>query len=94
MQFKLRGAYPNPFNPSTMIRFDLPEAGRAGLVLYDVLGRVVRQVDLGSLQSGSYERLLDASSLASGAYYGRVEFIADRTGVRRISESVRLMLVK
>lgn len=93
-EFKLRGAYPNPFNPSTVIRFDLPEAGRAGLVLYDVLGRVVRQVDLGILQAGSYEHLLDASSLASGAYYGRVEFIADRTGVRRMSESVRLMLVK
>ena len=94
LEFRLRGAYPNPFNPSTIVRFDLPEAGRAGLVLYDVLGRKVRQIDLGGLQAGSYERLLDASSLATGAYYGRLEFVADRSGVRRISESLRLMLVK
>jgi hypothetical protein len=94
LEFRLHGAYPNPFNPSTMLRFDLPEAGRATVVVFDVLGRTVRQIDLGRLQSGSYERLLDASSLASGAYYGRVEFVADRTGARRMSESVRLMLVK
>ena len=94
LEFKLHGAYPNPFNPSTTFRFDLPEAGQATVVLYDVLGRTVRQIDLGRLQSGSYARPLDASSLASGAYYGRVEFVADRTGVRRMSESIRLMLVK
>jgi hypothetical protein len=94
LEFTLHGAYPNPFNPSTTFRFDLPEAGHATILLYDVLGRTVRQIDLGRLQSGSYERPLDASSLASGAYYGRIEFVPDRTGMRRVSESLRLMLVK
>jgi hypothetical protein len=94
LEFKLRGAYPNPFNPSTTFCFNLPEAGHALLMVYDILGRTVRQIDLGHLQSGAYERPLDASSLASGAYVGRVEFVADRTGGRRISESVRLMLMK
>ncbi len=94
VEFRLRGAYPNPFNPSTTIRFDIPEAGRATLLVYDVLGRTVRRIDCGGLQAGSYERLLDASSLASGAYYGRIEFVPDRTGARRVSGSVRLMLVK
>jgi hypothetical protein len=94
LEFKLHGVYPNPFNPSTTFRFDLPEAGQARIVLFDVLGRLVRQMDLGRLQRGSHEQLLDASSLASGAYYGRIEFSADRTGIRNLSRSVRLMLVK
>ncbi len=94
LEFTLRGAYPNPFNPTTTFCFDLPEAGRATLVLYDVLGRMVRHIDLGRLESGSYERPVDASSLASGAYVSRIEFVAERTGARRLSESIRLMLVK
>jgi hypothetical protein len=94
LEFALRGAYPNPFNPSTTIRFDSPEAGRATLLVYDVLGRAVRQIDCGRMQAGSHERVLDASSLASGAYYGRIEFVPERTGARKVSESVRLMLVK
>jgi hypothetical protein len=94
LEFKLRGVYPNPFNPTTTFCFDLPEAGRATLVLYDILGRMVRHLDLGRLESGSYERPVDASSLASGTYVSRIEFVADRTGERRISESIRLMLVK
>jgi hypothetical protein len=94
LEFKLQGVYPNPFNPSTTFRFDLPEAGQARIVLFDLLGRVVREIDLGRLQRGSHEHLLDASSLASGAYYGRLEFRADRTGARNLSHSARLMLVK
>ena len=94
MEFRLRGAYPNPFNPSTTFRFDLPEAGRVRVLIHDVLGRSVQQLDLGPMQRGSHERLFDASSLASGAYFARIEFVADRTDVHRLSGSVRLMLVK
>ena len=94
LEFRLRGAYPNPFNPSTTFSFDLPEAGRARLMLFDVLGRKVREIDLGHLQSGSYEQVLNASSLASGAYISRLEFIAERNGARRMSESMRIMLMK
>jgi hypothetical protein len=64
------------------------------LLVYDVLGRAVRQIDCRRMQAGSHERVLDASSLASGAYYGRIEFVPERTRARKVSESVRLMLVK
>lgn len=93
-EFRLHGAYPNPFNPTTTFRFDVPEAGRATMIVYDVLGRTVRQIELGRLQPGSHERVLDATSLASGAYYGRIEFVPDGTGAARMSGTVRLMLVK
>ena len=44
--FALHSAYPNPFNPSTTIHCDLPEASRVSLVIYDMLGREVRRWDL------------------------------------------------
>ncbi|MCC6396256.1 MAG: hypothetical protein IT282_04505 [Bacteroidetes bacterium] len=94
LEFKLRGAFPNPFNPSTTLSFSLAEAGKAVVVLYDVLGRAVRQMDLGRLQPGSYEHPLDGSALASGAYIARLEFVSEQTGARHVSASLRLMLVK
>lgn len=45
-QFNLFPAHPNPFNPATTIRYDLPEASRLTLVIYDIMGREVRRWDL------------------------------------------------
>lgn len=64
--------YPNPFNPSTEIRFALPEASHVSLVVYDVTGReVVRLVD-GRMEAGTHRVTFDASSLASGLYLYRM----------------------
>ena len=43
-EYLLHDAYPNPFNPTTTISFDLPEAGLVNLRVFDVLGREVRQL--------------------------------------------------
>jgi Zinc carboxypeptidase/Secretion system C-terminal sorting domain len=65
-------AYPNPFNPSTHLRFDLAEAANVSLVVYDLLGReVVRVVDE-QLQAGPHLRNLDMSGFASGMYFARI----------------------
>ena len=69
--------FPNPFNPKTAIRFDLPAAGPAELAVYDVRGRRVRTLFQGELIAGTHEATWNGRddsgrSLASGIYFARV----------------------
>jgi hypothetical protein len=70
--FVLRQNYPNPFNPSTTISFDLPADGRVSLVIYDVLGRVVRTLLDEYLAAGFYRKVFDGRGLATGVYFYRL----------------------
>jgi hypothetical protein len=65
--------FPNPFNPSTRIRFSLPSAGMVSLRLCDLLGREVRTVVREHRDAGRHEITFDASGLASGVYFYRLE---------------------
>lgn len=65
--------YPNPFNPSTAIPFQVNTAGRVRLSVYDVLGREVAVLVDGMLAPGSHTARFDAAGLASGVYLVRLE---------------------
>ncbi len=67
-----RQIYPNPFNPSTEIRFDLPEAAYVRLVVYDAMGREVARLVDGSLGVGRHAVRWEARGLPSGAYLYRL----------------------
>jgi hypothetical protein len=71
--YKIHAVYPNPFNVSTMIAFDLAEAGEATLQLYDINGQKVRTLLNGHYQAGRYAHVIEASDLASGIYILRLE---------------------
>lgn len=71
--FSLGQNYPNPFNPATHIPFSIPASGITTLKLYDVLGREVRTLVNENLQPGSYEVAFDATGLASGVYFYRLQ---------------------
>lgn len=60
--------FPNPFNPTTVIRFKLPEQTNVGLKIYDVLGNEVATLVNESKPAGSYEVEWNASELPSGVY--------------------------
>jgi len=61
--------YPNPFNPVTSIEFTLPEEREMELVVYDILGHVVKQLASGKYRAGYHKVSFDASGLASGVYF-------------------------
>ena len=52
VEFALHDNYPNPFNPSTQIRFDLPETGNVNLTIYNMLGQKVRTFKMQSAPAG------------------------------------------
>ena|GEM_PF-1754555 len=65
-------AYPNPFNPTTMIAFDLPKAARASLVVYDLNGRQVQSLFDEQISAGHHEIGFDGAALPSGIYFARL----------------------
>jgi hypothetical protein len=68
-KFTLEQNFPNPFNPSTTIRFSIPEAGMVNLSVYNLLGEKVEEVMNRDMKAGSYEYTFDASNLSSGVYF-------------------------
>ena len=66
-------AYPNPFNPATMLQVSLPAPSDAILRVFDVTGRLVRETSLGRLESGTHEVAFDGSALPSGIYLAAIE---------------------
>jgi hypothetical protein len=65
-------AYPNPFNPMTMIEYSIARDLPAVIVIYDVSGRLVARMDQPTRPAGVYHIPWDASSQASGVYFYRV----------------------
>jgi hypothetical protein len=72
-EFALLPAYPNPFNPSTTISFDLPETTNVRLVIFDALGRVVESIVDGRWSAGRHTVVWDAKDAPSGMYFVRME---------------------
>ena len=91
-EFALHGNYPNPFNPSTRIQFDLPESAQVTLQVVDMLGREVMTLPAKEFEAGANRNMeINAVNLASGTYLYRM--IA--TGAEsRYVKTGRMTLVK
>lgn len=85
--FYLLANYPNPFNPSTKIRYVIPESGFVKIAVYDLLGRELQILLSENVNAGSYETNLDGSKLSSGTYF--VQMIAGR-----VQKIIKISLVK
>ncbi len=71
--YALMNNYPNPFNPSTQIQFQIPQAGFVSLVVYDVLGKEIATLVNEFKQPGNYSTLFAiGSSYSSGVYFYRL----------------------
>jgi hypothetical protein len=72
-KFQLLQNYPNPFNPTTVISYQLPVVSEVKLVVYDMLGREIAVLVNERKVPGRYEAKFDASGLASGIYFYRLQ---------------------
>jgi hypothetical protein len=61
--------YPNPFNPSTTINYEIPEASRITLDVFDMNGRLVKTLYKGYRSAGVYQEVFSADQLTSGVYF-------------------------
>lgn len=66
--FSLGSNYPNPFNPTTVIPFELPGDSRVKIEVYDLLGRLVTTLSNDMYQAGAHQVVWDARASASGVY--------------------------
>ncbi len=73
LSYKLYQNFPNPFNPSTTISYEIPKEGFVSLKIYDVLGRLVKTLVNKIVNSGDYNINFDASDIASGIYFYRLQ---------------------
>jgi spore coat protein A len=85
--FELSQNHPNPFNPTTEIKFSLPEASHVTLKLYNSLGQEVATLIDADAQAGYHIVKLDAKDLASGVYIYTIE-------AGKFSKTLKMMLLR
>jgi hypothetical protein len=71
-EFRLYQNFPNPFNPSTQIRFDVPSSSFINLSVYNLLGEVVASLVNEQVEAGVHSIIFNAESLPSGIYICRL----------------------
>jgi hypothetical protein len=91
--FLIRDAFPNPFNPSTEIRYELPEPARVSLVIHDVLGRVVETLIDETKGAGYHAVQWSAAGRSSGVYLARFT-ATTATGSVALQRTMKLVLTK
>jgi len=70
--FKLHNNFPNPFNPTTNIRFDITERTNVKIVIYNAAGKEINVLVDSELGAGKYETSFTALDLSSGIYFYRI----------------------
>ena len=91
--FDMSQNFPNPFNPTTMIQYSVPEPSRVHLRIVDMLGREVALAVDGIVEMGVHLYTFDASTLPSGQYMAIVSMTGNESGLS-FSKSIKMTLNK
>ena len=83
-RFALADAYPNPFNPTTIIDYSISEPCHATLTVFNVTGQEVVTLVDGELEVGNFNVTFDATDLASGVYFYKLN-AGDFSAVRKMT---------
>lgn len=85
-EFSLSAAYPNPFNATTVLAYDVPRAARVTLTLYNLLGEQVATLVDAPTQPGRYHATWNAAAVASGPYLAVLQ-----SGETRLTQKLLLL---
>ncbi len=94
IHYALLQAYPNPFNPSTVIRYELPAASAVTLTIYDMLGRAVATLVNGTESAGMKSASWNAAGSSSGVYLCRLEARGLDGSGAHFASTQKLVLIK
>jgi len=85
--------YPNPFNPTTVIKYQLPDDGFVVLQVFDILGRVVATLVNEHQEAGYYTATFDGQNISSGVYFTRLA-VRDILGSVLFTKTGKVVLAK
>jgi photosystem II stability/assembly factor-like uncharacterized protein len=91
--FSLEQNFPNPFNPSTIIRYNVPVESSINIRVFNSLGENVREFNIGSRQPGFYDLNFNSNGLTSGVYFYTIQ-TASIDGKLNFRDTKKMMLLK
>ncbi len=92
--FELAQNFPNPFNPSTNIRFALPQESLVRLTAFDLAGNEINTAFVGVRQAGVHQITFDGANLSSGIYFYRLVATPLGNSGRPIVRTMKMLLLK
>jgi sulfatase modifying factor 1 len=92
--FSVSQNYPNPFNPSTILQYSIPERSRVSISIYNTLGQMVSETVNETKDAGYYEHSFNASHLASGVYFYRIEAVSEQREGRIYVNTKKMLLMR
>jgi hypothetical protein len=93
-RFRLHQNFPNPFNPTTKIRYELAQDALVNLSVVNVLGEEVARLVNGERKAGIHDVLFDGTYLSSGVYYCRLSVTPVDNSSEPFVETRKLLLMK
>ena len=94
LSYRLEQNFPNPFNPSTTIKYSVPKASFVSLKIYDFLGRDVASLVNEEKTTGGYQVKFNADNIASGIYFYKIQVTSiDRQAVSFV-QTKKMILMK
>jgi len=91
-RYSLEQNFPNPFNPSTNVKFSIPANGIVKLTVFDITGREVKVLANEKMNTGSYEINFNGTGISSGVYFYRLD-VTGKDGLS-FSDTKKMILVK
>ena len=87
VSYNLISAYPNPFNPTTTLEYQLEQSSHVSIKIYDIIGNLVATLANRNVNAGTYKISFDAHNLPSGVYFSQIITNTDK-------KTIKLLLTK